>query len=68
MMKIHTWRFENFLKLEGKPVVDIPMMDWNQYPVKMAGSQAYIVNASYTPSKNKIYIYFFHERNVGAFQ
>ena len=56
MMKINNWRFNNFLKLEGKPVVDIPMMDWTQYPVKMSGSQAYIVNASYTPSKNKIYI------------
>jgi putative endopeptidase len=56
MRKINNWRFNNFLKLEGKPVIDIPMMDWAQYPVKMSGSQAYIVNASYTPSKNKIYI------------
>jgi predicted metalloendopeptidase len=32
------------------------MMDWTQYPVKMSGTQAYIVNASYTPSKNSIYI------------
>jgi len=32
------------------------MMDWSQYPVKMIGTQAYIVNASYTPSKNSIYI------------
>jgi predicted metalloendopeptidase len=31
-------------------------MDWSQYPVKMTGTQAYIVNASYTPSKNSIYI------------
>ena len=31
-------------------------MDWGQYPVKMTGTQAYIVNASYTPSKNKFYI------------
>jgi putative endopeptidase len=32
------------------------MMDWTQYPLKMIGSQAYIVNASYTPTKNAIYI------------
>ena len=49
-------RHEQFIKLEGKPYIDIPMMDWTQYPVKMSGTQAYIVNASYTPSKNSIYI------------
>ena len=32
------------------------MVDWSQYPVKLIGDQAYIVNASYTPSKNGIYI------------
>jgi predicted metalloendopeptidase len=54
--KIHAWRHQRFLDLEGQHVIDIPMMDWSQYPVKMAGTQAYIVNASYTPSKNAIYI------------
>jgi predicted metalloendopeptidase len=56
MYKIHSWRHKKFIELEGKPVIDIPMMDWTQYPVKMTGTQAYIVNASYTPAKNCIYI------------
>lgn len=56
LTKLFQWRHERFIELEGKPVVDIPMMDWTQYPVKMTGTQAYIVNASYTPSKNAIYI------------
>lgn len=56
MDKIHAWRHEQYLQLDGKPVVDIPIMDWTQYPVKMVGTQAYVVNASYTPSKNSIYI------------
>jgi len=56
MKKINDWRHKRFIELEGKKVIDIPMMDWNNYPVKMAGSQAYIVNASYTPAKNAIYI------------
>lgn len=56
MNKIANWRHERFVELEGKPTIDIPMMDWTQYPVKMTGTQAYIVNASYTPSKNAIYI------------
>jgi len=56
MLKINKWRHDKFIELEGKPVIDIPMMDWTQYPVKMTGTQAYIVNASYTPAKNAIYI------------
>jgi predicted metalloendopeptidase len=56
MQKINDWRHKKFIELEGKPIIDIPMMDWTQYPVKMTGTQAYIVNASYTPSKNSIYI------------
>jgi len=56
MCKIYKWRHQKFIDLEGQPYIDIPMMDWTQYPVKMTGTQAYIVNASYTPSKNCIYI------------
>jgi len=56
MKKINDWRHNKFIELEGKPIIDIPMVDWNNYPVKMTGTQAYIVNASYTPSKNAIYI------------
>lgn len=56
LTKLFQFRHERFIELEGKPVIDIPMMDWTQYPIKMIGTQAYIVNASYTPSKNAIYI------------
>jgi putative endopeptidase len=56
MEKVMLWRNKLFISLDGKPVIDIPMMDWTQYPVKMVGTQAYIVNASYTPAKNAIYI------------
>lgn len=56
MVKANDWRLNKYLELDGKPIVDIPIMDWTQYPVKMAGQQAYIVNASYTPSKNSVYI------------
>ena len=56
MIKIYKWRHEQSMISEGQPVYDVPLMDWTQYPVKMIGTQAYIVNASYTPSKNGIYI------------
>jgi putative endopeptidase len=56
MLKIVKWRHDTAVKLEGKHVVDIPVMDWAQFPPKFIGTQAYVVNASYTPSKNGIYI------------
>ena len=56
MDKINVWRHQELLNLEGQGIVDIPFMDWTQYPVKMIGTQSYIVNASYTPSQNSIYI------------
>lgn len=56
MKKIFDWRHRRLIELVGQPLVDIPMMDWGQYPVKMVGRQAYIVNASYTPTENAIYI------------
>jgi putative endopeptidase len=54
--KINDWRHQKFIELEGQPIIDIPQMDWSNYPVKLAGDQAYIVNASYTPTQNRIYI------------
>ena len=56
MQMINDWRHRKFIEIEGNAVVDIAMVDWTTYPVKMVGTQAYIVNASYTPSRNSIYI------------
>ena len=54
--KISHYYTDLYLSLNGKEVIDLPEIDWTQYPVKFIGNQAYIVNASYTPSKNGIYI------------
>ena len=56
ILKITNWRHDKAVKLEGKPVIDVPVIDWSQVPPKFIGTQAYVVNASYTPSKNGIYI------------
>ena len=56
MLKISQWRHDKAVILEGKKALDIPVMDWAQFPPKFIGTQAYVVNASYTPSKNGIYI------------
>jgi len=54
--KIIEWRLRRFIHLEGKPIIDIPMVDWTEFPIKYSGQQAYIVNASYTPTSNSIFV------------
>ena len=56
LFKMSRWRLQKAIHLVGKPVIDIPVIDWSQTPPKFIGTQAYVVNASYTPSKNGIYI------------
>jgi endothelin-converting enzyme/putative endopeptidase len=56
LTKVAMWRHENAVILEGKSVIDIPVMDWSTIPPKFVGTQAYVVNAMYTPSENGIYI------------
>jgi putative endopeptidase len=56
ILLINKWRHDKFIELEGKGVIDLPFVDYSKYPLKLTGNQPYIVNASYTPSKNSIYI------------
>ena len=57
MLMITNWRFKETLSLEGNSTnIDIPTVDWSQYPPKFIGDQCYVVNAAYTPSKNSIYV------------
>ena len=54
MEKITEWRLNKLLTLEGKNIIDLPQIDWNMF--KLVGTQAYVVNAYYTPVENKIYV------------
>lgn len=56
LIKTAKWRHERAVKLEGEKLIDLPLIDWSEIPPKFIGSQAYVVNASYTPSSNGIYI------------
>jgi predicted metalloendopeptidase len=56
IVKMANWRHQRAVKLFGNPVVDIPVIDWTQTPPKFIGTQSFVVNASYTPSENRIYI------------
>ena len=40
----------------------MPNVDWNEYPAKLDGYYPYVVNASYAPSKNQIFM------NMGLLQ
>jgi putative endopeptidase len=53
MRMLAHWRTERLIDLEGKTVIDIPEIDWNE--LKLVGTQAYVVNAYYTPTNNSIY-------------
>ena len=54
ILKITNWRSRQSVKLEGQPIIDIPVIDWKEF--KLTGKQSYVVNAYYTPMENSIYI------------
>jgi predicted metalloendopeptidase len=56
LMKLTEWRHGRFIKLDGEKIIDIPIIDWANEPLKLVGTQAYVVNAYYTPAQNKIYV------------
>ena len=56
LLKHSYWRHRKAVRLEGQQVIDIPVIDWANTPFKFIGTQAYVVNACYTPAKNSIYI------------
>ena len=54
MELLSKWKHKKYIKLENKEVIDIPEIDWKNF--KLIGTQAYMVNAYYTPTSNSIYI------------
>ena len=54
MMLLSKWKTDKYLKLLRKPLIDIPLFNWQQF--KMTGRQCYLVNASYEAVTNSIYI------------
>jgi len=56
LVKIAEWRNKKAIELVNKTVIDIPVIDWMRIPPKLVGTQAYVVNAMYTPTENSIYI------------
>jgi len=56
LVKMSHWRHIKAINLVGKPIINIPVIDWVQIPPKLVGKQAFLVNAFYTPTENSIYI------------
>jgi len=54
LVKLSKWRTKKQLELEGEQTIDIPVIDWQNF--KLIGTQAYVVNAYYTPTENAIYV------------
>ena len=48
------WKHNQYVTLEGKPIIDVPEIDWQEF--KLVGTQAYMVNAYYRPTSNSIYV------------
>ena len=55
IMACNAWRLKILIETDGKHYIDLPMVDWSTY-FTLSGSQAYIVNAFYDPTKNNIYL------------
>ena len=49
-------RLNQFIHLNNKKPINIPILVWTSTPLSFYNLEAYIVNASYTPSKNAITI------------
>ena len=56
LLKLAEWRHNKFIKLDGQKPIDIPFIDWSNEPFKLVGTQAYVVNAYYTATQNRIYV------------
>jgi putative endopeptidase len=54
LLKLADWKNRKMIKLEGDHLTDMPTIDWST--LSFVGSQAYIVNAYYTPTQNTIYV------------
>ena len=54
MRLLGKWKHKQYVKLEGKNVIDIPEIDWKNF--KLVGTQNYMVNAYYRPTSNSIYV------------
>jgi putative endopeptidase len=51
---MNDWKLKKQINLDGKNIIDIPYIDWDEF--KLVGAQAYVVNAYYTPTSNSIYL------------
>ena len=54
LYKTSTFRHNLALTLDGKKVINLPIVDWSVLPPKFVSNQSYVVNAMYTPTKNGI--------------
>jgi putative endopeptidase len=56
LFKYTYWRTNYLINLVGKSIRAFPVVSWSDYPFKFTSYQSFVVNASYIPSINSIYI------------
>lgn len=56
LLKYTYWRTNYLISLVGKNIEPYPSVSWSSYPLKFTSYQTFIVNASYIPTTNTIYI------------
>jgi predicted metalloendopeptidase len=54
LYKTSQFRHNLAITLDGKKVINLPIVDWSVLPPKFVSNQSYVVNAMYTPSQNGI--------------
>ena len=56
LIKVSQWNTKKMIELTGKDFIDLPLMYWTSYPIKLIGKQSYVVDAYYIPQQNSMFI------------
>lgn len=50
------WRFNELLELNGKKIINFPIVDWSKNNISFQSNEIFIVKINYTPLSNTIFI------------
>ena len=56
LLNYNEWKHNQFIYLNNKQVMNLPIIRWSEYPIEYAGYQVFTVNANYMSTTNSIYI------------
>jgi len=56
LLNYSEWKHNEFIQLNEKPVKNLPLIKWSEYPFVYQGYQVFTVNANYLSNTNAVYI------------